>query len=88
VIVKKKLYFLWLHWKKKIKKSAMLILNYDSKLTDHIPLPVDDDYKYEIPKPLTDSDSEEASNWASEYYSPTPYEYQDDVDYEAGKYDD
>lgn len=60
----------------------------NNKPIDYTPLPVEEEYQYLPPKPSADEDRYEPSEIGSEFYDPTPSEYQDDIDYQAGTYDD
>lgn len=54
---------------------------------EHTPDPVYNESSYNVPKPSANEDEYESSVTSTDY-SPTPSEFQDDIDYVSGKYDD
>ena len=60
----------------------------EQKPINDTPFSVEDECQVEIPKPSANEDKYDPSEMGSDFYSPTPSEYQEDVDWMAGNTSD
>jgi len=55
-------------------------MNNQEKPTNDTPFPVEQEWQVHIPKPSANEDEYDPSEMGSDFYSPTPSEFQDDMD--------
>jgi len=63
-------------------------MNNQEKPTNDTPFPVEQEWQVHIPKPSANEDEYDPSEMGSDFYSPTPSEFKDDMDWMAGNTSD